>query len=136
MESLIGRIRKLKVKEEIKEDKGYKTLMSVIDRKVFGVEDATITKGEFEELRGWIVREFKESPIEKRTLGGKVIKEKPLVIAEVIGEEPIFVEIEDFDVRYRVNIYLDRRDIDIRVLGSIKEDELKYGYKKEVSYQL
>lgn len=136
MNRIFRKITKVGIKEKVEEDKGYKLLMSVVDRKVFGVEDESISGEEFKKLSRWVVSKFEEDELGERSLVGKVINKEPLILAEVIGGEPIFLEIHDYDVRYRVNIFEDRGDVDIRVLESIKEKELQYGYTREVSYQL
>lgn len=113
---------KLEIKSE--QVDGYELLMSIIDRKVFDVEDSRVTGTDFNKLTQWAVSKFNTS--EDVCLSGRVVMNDPLVIIEVIEEEPVFIEIHDYNVRYRVNLFHETQDVDVQVMEPVKDKELVY----------
>lgn len=114
--------QKSKVRVENKE--GYQTLLSVIDRKVFDVEDATVTEQEFHLISNWALGEYNQSTL--NSLSGKVIQDDPMLIVEVIESLPVYIEVNDYKAKYRVNLYHQTSEVDIQVLNPIKEPVLQY----------
>lgn len=116
------------------EDMGYSLLMDIVDRKVFDVEDSSVSSEEFEELATWSYKEFKESTL--TSISGRVIREDPLVIVEVVEDEPVFIEIHDYNVRYRVNLYHATQGVEIGVVEPVKDKELEYQVSTKRAYVL
>lgn len=109
---------------QVSNDEGYELLMDIIDRKVFSVEDSRVSSGEFERLSQWMVNEYQKATTTR--VGGRVIKVDPMMMVEVIGDEPVFVEIHDYKARYRVNVYPETMEVDIQVLEPVKDKVLAY----------
>lgn len=120
-------------KSETVDDKksisGYRLLMDIVDRNVFEVEYSGVSLSEFEELCLWLKHEYNQSDVSR--VGGKVIHRDPLILAEVVEDEPVFVEITDYKVRYRVNIYVETSNVDIKVLDAVKDKKLVYSEVKQ-----
>lgn len=113
---------------------GYSLLMDIVDRKVFDVEDSSVSSEEFEGLATWSYKEFKESTL--TSISGRVIREDPLVIVEVVEDEPVFIEIHDYNVRYRVNLYHATQEVEIEVVEPVKDKELEYQVSTKPVYVL
>lgn len=113
-------------------DEGYQLLMGIVDRKVFDVEDSKVTSEEFNRLTSWSYEEFKQT--KKISISGRVIREDPIVIVEVVEEQPVFIEIQDYKVRYRVNLYHETQEVEIEVIDPIKDKELGYKVATKPTY--
>lgn len=113
-------------------DEGYQLLMGIVDRKVFDVEDSKVTSDEFNRLTSWSYEEFKRTT--KISISGRVIREDPLVIVEVVEDEPVFIEIQDYKVRYRVNLYHETQEVEIEVIEPIRDKELGYKVATKPTY--
>ena len=114
------------------EDVGYSLLMDIVDRKVFDVEDSKVTSEEFNRLTSWSYGEFKQTT--KISISGRVIREDPIVIVEVVEEQPVFIEIQDYKVRYRVNLYHETQEVEIEVIEPIRDKELGYKVATKPTY--
>ena len=116
---------------KVESSKGYRLLMNIIDRRVFDVEDERVSEREFTVISDWIVGEYQKAV--HTTISGRVIKAEPLLIAEVVGKEPVYVEVHDYGVKYRVNLYPETCDITIQVLEEVKAKKLAYRIAPELS---
>lgn len=123
--SKLAKVREGETKEVSHQRDGEQLLFRIIDRKVFDVEDSSVTEEEFMELTEWSVGEYNKSDINR--LSGRLVSKDPEIYIEVVRDEPVFIEIHDYEVRYRVNIYHATQEVDIRVLEPIKEKELQFG---------
>lgn len=115
-------------------DEGYTLLMDIIDRKVFDVEDDGVTSEEFGLLSDWMVNEYDKATVS--SISGRVVKEDPVILVEVVERQPIYIEIHDYKVRYRVNLYPSTEEVTIQVLDTVKEKELGYNLKPQVIINL